>query len=53
MFSFHLAANITFGYVFGDVSLHIIPPESLLHIHIHLGITGMNGIRGLVGFLEN
>jgi hypothetical protein len=53
MFSFHPAANITFCYVFGNVSLHIIPPKFLLHVHIHLGITGMNGIQGLMGFLEN
>jgi hypothetical protein len=53
VFRFHPVAYITFGYVFSNVSLHIVPPEPPLHFHIHLGITWMNGIWHLMGVLKN
>ena len=30
--------------IFGNISLEIIPPKPLLHIHVHLGVTRMYGI---------
>ena len=53
MFCFDSLTNITFGYVTSNFSLHFVPPKLLLQILIHLCPTGMNGIKSIMGFLQN
>jgi hypothetical protein len=52
MFSLDLLTIVTKSYVFGNVSLHSIPPISGLEIVVHLISSWMNGIRRLMRFMK-
>src|SRR3954453_6508547 len=53
MLSFHFTTGVTLGYILSNVSFQTIPPKSFFHIHIHLSIPRMNGIRRFVSLLQN
>jgi hypothetical protein len=36
--------NTTSCHILGNIKLHPFPPEVLLEISIHLGLTRMNGV---------
>src|SRR3954462_12789941 len=44
---------ITLGDIASDFSLHLMPPELLLHILIHLRSSGMDTIKSIMSFLQN
>ena len=47
------ATNIALSNEFGDFPLHTGPPKALAKILVHFGCTGMDGERGVMGFLKN
>lgn len=52
MLGFNSLTNITLCYILSDFTLHAWPPVHFLEILIHLSAAGVNGVQGLVGFLE-
>jgi hypothetical protein len=46
-------ADITPGDEKGYFPLHTVPPKLFLQVLIHFGASGMDRIRGVVGFLQN
>ena len=53
MFSFDSLAYVTLSDGSGYLSLHAMPLESLLQVLIHLGSSGVDGIRGFMSFLQD
>jgi hypothetical protein len=53
VFSPDALADITPGDVKGYFPLHTVPPELFLQVLVHFGASGMDRIRGVVGFLQN
>jgi hypothetical protein len=53
VFSFDALANITSGDVEGYFPLHTVPPKLFLQVLVHFGASGVDRIRGVVGFLQN
>jgi hypothetical protein len=41
------------GNIEGYFSLHIVPPKLFLQVLVHLGASGMNRIRSIMGLLQN
>jgi hypothetical protein len=37
----------------GYFSLHTVPPKLSLQVLVHFGSSGMNGIRSIMGLLQN
>jgi hypothetical protein len=52
MFSLDSLTSFTKSYVFGNASLHSIPPISGLEIMVHLISSWMNGISKLMRFTK-
>jgi hypothetical protein len=46
-------ADVTPGNIESYFSLHTVPPKLLLQVLVHFGTSRMNGIWGLMGFLQN
>src|SRR3954468_18534004 len=44
---------ITLGDIASDFSLHIMPPKLLLQILIHLGSSGVDRIKSIMGLFQN
>jgi hypothetical protein len=44
MLSLHHLTNTISCHILGNIKLHPFPPEVLLEISIHLGLTRMNGV---------
>jgi hypothetical protein len=53
VFSLDALANITSGDVESYFSLHAVPPKLSFHILVHLGASGMDRVRGIMGLLQN
>src|SRR3954469_11181825 len=53
MFRFNSLTNVTLGYETSHFPLHFVPPKLFLQILVHLCSTGMNGIKSVMGFLQN
>ena len=53
MFGFDYVAGVAAGDMVHNVLLHARPPKYLFQILVHLGTSGVNGIGGLMGFLED
>jgi hypothetical protein len=41
------------GNIEGYFSLHTVPPKPFLQVLVHLGASGMNRIRSVMGHLQN
>jgi hypothetical protein len=49
--AFDTLADITPRNVKSDLSLHTMPPKLLFQVLVHLGASGVDGIRSIVGLL--
>jgi hypothetical protein len=52
MFSLDSLTSVAKGNILGNVSLHSIPPISVLEIMVHLIPSWMNGISKLMRFMK-
>jgi hypothetical protein len=48
MLGFDSLTSVAKGNILGNVSLHTVPPINSLEIMVHLILSGVNGISGLV-----
>jgi hypothetical protein len=53
MFGFDALTDVTPGNIEGYFSLHTMPPKPFLQVLVHLGASGMNRIRSVMGLLQN
>ena len=53
MFNFDSLEYVTLSDVSGYLSFHAMPPESFFQVLIHLGSSRMDGIQGVVSFLQD
>jgi hypothetical protein len=52
MFGLDSLTSVAKSYIFGNISLHSIPPISGLEIVVHLIPSWMNGISRLMRFMK-
>jgi hypothetical protein len=53
MLGFDALTNVAAGDKEGYLSLHTVPPKLSLQVLVHLGASGVNRIRSIMGLLQN
>jgi|SRR5688572_5018274 hypothetical protein len=53
MLCFNSLITVAYGHILCDLPFHSVPPESFLHVLVHLLAARVYGISYLMGFLGN